>query len=110
MADISPYHIAVPEEQIDDLKQRLACAKFPPDQLEDAGWDYGSPLAHVKRLTAYWRDEFDWRKAEARLNRLPHFTTSIQCNGFESLQIHFLHQKSDVEGAIPLLFVHGCEY
>jgi hypothetical protein len=109
MADISPYQIAIPDEQLADLKQRLALAKFPQDELEGSGWDYGSPLADVERLTAYWRDQFDWRSVEAKLNQLPHFTTSIQCDGFESLQIHFLHKKSDVEAAIPLLFVHGCE-
>jgi hypothetical protein len=108
--NISFYRIAVPEEQILDLKQRLALTKFPKDELDGSGWDYGSPLADVKRLIAYWRDQFDWRKAEARLNQLPHFSTDIQCDGFESLKIHFLHKKSDVESAIPLLFVHGCEY
>jgi Epoxide hydrolase N terminus len=109
MADISPYQIVVPEEQIVDLKQRLALAKFPRDELESSGWDYGSPLSDVKALTTYWRDQFDWRKTEAQLNTLPHFTMRIQCDGFESLKIHFLHKKSDVEAAIPLLFVHGCE-
>jgi hypothetical protein len=109
MADISPYRIAVPEEQIVDLQQRLALAKFPKDELDGSGWDYGSPLSDVKELTTYWRDRFDWRKSEAKLNQLPHFTTSIQCDRFESLKIHFLHKKSDVQSAIPLLFVHGCE-
>ena len=110
MADIRPYQIAVPDEQIVDLKQRLALAKFPHDELDGAGWDYGSPLSDVKTLTAYWRDGFDWRSAEARLNQFPHFTTTIQCDGFENLKIHFLHRKSDVENAIPLLFVYGCKY
>jgi hypothetical protein len=110
MADITPYQIAVPDEQIVDLQQRLALSKFPHDELDGADWDYGSPLSDVKSLTAYWRDRFDWRKAEARLNQFPHFTTSIQCGGFERLKIHFLHKKSDVENAIPLLFVHGCKY
>ena len=82
MADITPYQIAVPEEQIIDLKQRLALAKFPKDELDGAGWDYGSPLSDIRRLSAYWRDRFDWRKAETELNRLPHFTTSVQCDGF----------------------------
>jgi hypothetical protein len=109
MADVTPFQIAVPEQQIVDLKRRLALAKFPHDELDGSGWDYGSPLADVKRLAAYWRDLFDWRKTEARLNQLPHFTTNIQCDGFESLKIHLLHKQSNVEAAIPLLFVHGCE-
>ena len=109
MADISPYQIAVPEDRITDLQHRLALAAFPPDELDGAGWDYGAPLADVKRLAAYWRDRFDWRAVEARLNQLPHFMTQIQCDGFESLKIHFLHRRSEVQEAVPLLFVHGCE-
>lgn len=107
MADIKPFTISVADGQLEDLKARLSLAKFPQDELDGAGWDYGSPLQDVKRLTAYWRDAFDWRKAEAELNQHPHFTTSIQCTGFEPLQIHFLHQRSHVANAIPLLFIHG---
>jgi Epoxide hydrolase N terminus len=107
MSDITAFEISIPDDRINDLKQRLELAKFP-DELEDAGWDYGSPLSDVKRLTAYWKDEFNWRKAEEQLNKLPQFTTNIQCDGFEDLKIHFVHKKSDVKGAIPLLFIHGC--
>ena len=109
MADISPFQIAVPEEQIVDLNRRLALAKFPQDELTPQVGITARLLADVERLTAYWRDRFDSRKAEARLNQLPQFTTSIQCDGFESLKIHFPDKQSDVEAAIPLLFVHGCE-
>lgn len=109
MAGITPYKINIPNWKLDDLSERLARAKFPEDELEGAGWDYGTPLSEVERLTAYWRDQFSWRKAEERLNRLPHFTTDIQCDGFESLKIHFIHKESDVADAIPLLFVHGCK-
>lgn len=106
MANINPYTIAVPDSQIEDLKIRLNLAKFP-DELDAAAWDLGAPLADVQRLATYWKDKFDWRKAEKTLNRFPHYTTDIQCDGFESLNIHFIHRKSGVEGAIPLLFVHG---
>lgn len=67
----------------------------------------GAPLADVKRLTAYWRESYDWRKAEKELNEVPHFVTEIQCDGFEPLDIHFIHVRSNVRGAIPLLFMHG---
>jgi pimeloyl-ACP methyl ester carboxylesterase len=67
----------------------------------------GPPLKDIQRLTSYWHQGFDWRKAEKQLNQLPHFQTSIQCEGFENLKIHFLHQKSKLKGAVPLLFVHG---
>lgn len=107
MADIKPFTISVSDEAIQDLKTRLSLAKFPADDLDGAGWDYGTPLPVVKRFVDYWRDTYDWRSAESQLNQHPHFTTTIQCEGFEPLQIHFLHQKSALENAIPLLFIHG---
>ena len=107
MASIEPYTIAVPEEQRQRLTKKLEATSFP-DELDQAGWDYGAPLADVKRLATYWRQDFDWRKQEAKLNELPNFKTAIHVDGFEPLDIHFVHQKSDVDGAIPLLFSHGC--
>ena len=107
MADVKRFTISVPDDAIEDLKTRLALAKFPHNELDGVGWDYGTPLNDVKRFVNYWRDQYDWRKTEAQLNQYPHFTTPIQCRGFESLNIHFLHQKSTVPNAIPLLFVHG---
>jgi hypothetical protein len=65
--------------------------------------------ADVKRLTGYWRNGYDWRKHEAKLNELSHFKTKIEIDGFQEVDMHFVHQKSDVKGAIPLLFVHGCK-
>jgi pimeloyl-ACP methyl ester carboxylesterase len=107
MAQISPYKISIPQEKLDRLKQKLALADFP-DELEGANWDYGAPLADIKRLTAHWHYGYDWRKAEAELNeKLPQFTVDIPVDGFETLKIHFVHQKSPVKGAIPLLFAHG---
>lgn len=106
MADIKPYTISIPSSKVEDLKKRLELATFP-DELDDAAWDMGVPLADVQRLTQYWKDEYDWRAAEAKLNEFPHFISDIQCDGFEPLAIHFLHQKSKVENAIPLLFIHG---
>lgn len=106
MADIKPYTISVDSTRIDDLKQRLSLARFP-DELDEAAWDMGAPLADVKRLSEYWMDSYDWRATEEELNKLPHFVTDIQCDGFEPLAIHFVHQPSQVKGAIPLLFIHG---
>ena len=67
----------------------------------------GVPLSDMQHLAKYWRHEFSWRKAEKKINELPHFITTIQCEGYEPLNIHFLHKKSPVKAAIPLLFVHG---
>ncbi|XP_006462427.1 hypothetical protein AGABI2DRAFT_186340 [Agaricus bisporus var. bisporus H97] len=107
MSTESPFTIAVPDEQILLLKQKLELARFP-DELEEAGWSYGAPLKDVQRLAAYWKDGFDWRKHEALLNEeLPQFTRDVEVEGFGSLNIHYVHKKSSVDSAIPLLFVHG---
>ncbi|TPX07418.1 uncharacterized protein E0L32_002112 [Thyridium curvatum] len=108
MADIKPFKIAVPDAQLDRLKQKLSLAEFPDEADFSDDWHYGVPLADIKRLAARWRDGFDWRKAEAELNQLPHFITSIPVSGHGDLQIHFVHQRgSREEGSIPLLFCHG---
>ncbi|KAI0131621.1 alpha/beta-hydrolase [Hypoxylon sp. NC0597] len=106
MAEIKPYTIKVDDRRLEDLRTRLSLAKFP-DELDEAGWDMGAPLADVKRLAKYWQESYDWREAEEELNKLPQFTTDIQCAGFEPLSIHFIHVRSEVNGAIPLLFIHG---
>jgi pimeloyl-ACP methyl ester carboxylesterase len=106
MADVKPYTISVDSSRIDDLKQRLSLARFP-DELDGAEWDMGAPLADVQRLTKHWKDSYDWEAAEKKLNQLPQFVTDIQCDGFESLAVHFVHKTSKVKGAIPLLFIHG---
>lgn len=100
-----PYTISVPEARIDDLRQRLSLARFP-DELDEAGWDYGAPLGEVKRLAEYWRTTFDWRMAESELNKFPNYISSINVDGFGELDLHFLHQPSTPD-AIPLLFCHG---
>ena len=106
MSQVKPYKISVPEERLQKLKQKLALTDFP-DELEDAEWAYGSPLSDIQRLAKYWEDGFDWRNAEAKLNEFPQYTVDIDVEGFETLSVHFLHQKSMVKGAIPLLFAHG---
>ncbi|KAJ7683466.1 Alpha/Beta hydrolase protein [Mycena rosella] len=106
MAEV-PFTIAVSSEQLDTLKQKLDATRFP-DELEDADWAYGAPLADLKRLVSRWRDGYDWRKHEALLNaELPQFTRDIVVEGFGTLNIHYVHKRSAVEDAIPLLFVHG---
>ena len=107
MAPVTPFTIAVSNDHLDRLQKKLELAEFP-DELDHAEWDYGAPLADVKRLTTYWKDEFDWRKQEADINKLPQYQTQIKVDGFEALNIHFVHQKSGNPKAIPLLFIHGC--
>ena len=106
MADIKPFKILIPNSSLEDLKLRLSLARFP-DELNDAGWEYGAPLVDVKRLTRHWRDHYNWRAAEEQLNVLPQYTTRITVEGFDALNIHFIHRRSQVANAVPLLFVHG---
>lgn len=104
------FTIAIPDERLSILQQKLALTTLP-DELEDAGWDYGAPLADIRRLLSRWKEGYDWRKYEAQLNaELPQFRRDIQVEGHGTLNIHYIHKKSEVADAIPLLFVHGCEF
>ncbi|TGO19210.1 hypothetical protein BTUL_0005g00580 [Botrytis tulipae] len=103
-----PFQISVPQAKIDTLKTKLSLAEFP-DELENAEWDMGAPLSDVKRLAKAW-EQWDWRVAEEKLNKTLEglqFTTGVEVDGFGELDVHFLWQKSEVKGAVPLLFVHG---
>lgn len=102
-----PFKVAIPENDLDALKQRLALTRFP-DELDEAKWNYGAPLADVKRLVAHWLGGYDWPASEREINKLPQFTRDIAVDGFGKLNIHYVHQKSMAENAVPLLFVHGC--
>ncbi|KAF9476537.1 alpha/beta-hydrolase [Pholiota conissans] len=101
------FQISIPDASIEALQRKLALTTLP-DELDDAGWACGAPLADIRRLVARWKDGYDWRKHEAELNaELPQFTRDIEVEGFGTLNIHYVHQKSKVADAIPLLFVHG---
>ncbi|RMZ79808.1 hypothetical protein DV738_g3221, partial [Chaetothyriales sp. CBS 135597] len=107
MPEIKPYTINVPQAKIDRLKQKLALADFPDEVTDETPWVRGPPVAEVKRLATYWANGFDWRKAEAKFNQLPQYTTEITVDNFGSFDVHFIHQRSQVPNAIPLVFVHG---
>jgi len=98
---VKRFTIAVPDAVLDDLRQRLARTRFP-DQLEGAGWDYGTELSYLRELIAYWRDSYDWRAHESSLNRLEHWMTDVR-----GLRVHFLHQRSPERDAMPLVITHG---
>ncbi len=101
MSEIRPFDITVAEEVLVDLHDRLGRTRWP-DQIPDTGWEYGTNLAYLQELCAYWRDEYDWRTHEARLQAWDHFATEI-----DGQRIHFIHAPSPVEGARPLLLSHG---
>jgi microsomal epoxide hydrolase len=98
---VVPFRINVPDRVLTDLKDRLGRTRFP-DEIEGAGWDYGTNLAYLKDLVSYWRTKYDWREQERRLNQLPQFKTTI-----DGVDIHFVHQRSSRADAIPLVFIHG---
>ncbi|CAL1713452.1 unnamed protein product [Somion occarium] len=101
-----PFALAIPDADLDILHKKLEVTRLP-DELEDARWDYGVPLDDIKRLVARWKDGFDWRASEAAINAIPQFTRDIDVEGHDTLNIHYIHQRSALDNAIPLLFVHG---
>jgi pimeloyl-ACP methyl ester carboxylesterase len=106
MTSIARFKIAIPDSNIIDLKERLSRTRYQ-DELRDVGRERGVPLADIKRIAHYRATEFDWRKAEASLNEFPQYRTSIAADCFDPVTVYFVHAKSKVQGAIPLLFIHG---
>jgi len=101
MEEINRYVIAVPQSDLDDLNDRLRRVRHT-DRGPGADGEYGVGLEPVKRLVEAWRDGYDWRAWEARLNAHPQFTTEI-----DGQNIHFLHVRSGEPGAFPLILTHG---
>jgi microsomal epoxide hydrolase len=95
------FEIRVDDSILEDLRRRLEHTRFP-DQIEGTGWEYGIPVDYLRELVEYWRDAYDWRAQEARLNQLEHFRTRI-----DGQSIHFVHARSAHADAFPLLLVHG---
>jgi pimeloyl-ACP methyl ester carboxylesterase len=95
------FHIEVPDEQIDDLRRRIAATRWPTKELVDDR-SQGVQLATLQELARYWTSEYDWRRCEARLNALPQFTTEI-----DGVEIHFIHVRSRHDDALPLIMTHG---
>ena len=99
--NIQPFYVDIPQATLDDLRERLARTRWP-DEVEGAGWDYGTNLAYLKELVAYWQHTFDWRAQEARLNQFAHFKTDM--NG---RLIHFIHERGKGPNPLPLILTHG---
>jgi pimeloyl-ACP methyl ester carboxylesterase len=98
---VRPFSIDVPDEELVELRRRIAATRWPSKELvEDRS--QGVQLATVQELARYWTTDYDWRKAEARLNALPQFTTEI-----DGVEIHFIHVRSRHENALPLIMTHG---
>ena len=98
---IRPFEIGIPQEDLDDLRRRIAATRQPSTELVDDR-SQGVQLATIQALARYWTSDYDWRACEARLNALGQFTTEI-----DGLNIHFIHVRSPHEGALPLIMTHG---
>jgi epoxide hydrolase len=101
MTEIGEFRIAIPQEALDDLHDRLNRTRWP-SEIPGLGWERGVPLHYLRRLADYWYHDYDWRTWEAKLNELPQFTTRI-----DGQQVHLLHVRSPEPGAIPLIITHG---
>ncbi|HEY0246763.1 MAG TPA: epoxide hydrolase [Gryllotalpicola sp.] len=98
---IRPFRVAVPDAEIDDLKQRLARTRWPdPETVPD--WSQGVRVENATSLVTYWEQEYDWRRCESALNGFPQFLTEI-----DGLDIHFIHITSKNPDALPLILTHG---
>ena len=99
--NVEPFRIAVPDAVLADLRERLARTRFP-DEIPGSGWTYGMNLVYLRELVGYWRDRYDWRAAEAALNRMPQFRARVG-----GLGIHFVHARGVGPAPFPLVITHG---
>jgi epoxide hydrolase len=99
--ELKPFRIEVADSALDDLCERLARTRWPERETVD-DWSQGIPLGYVQDVCEYWREGYDWRRAEAQLNATPQFHTEL-----DGLSIHFLHARSRYPHALPLLITHG---
>jgi len=96
-----PFTIDVPQATLDDLAERLAHTRWP-DEVADAGWDYGVNRDYLRELVTYWRTEFDWRAQERALNQWHHYRAEI-----DGVDIHFIHERGKGPHPLPLILTHG---
>src|SRR6188474_664953 len=96
-----PFAIQLSDEVLADLHERLGRVRWP-DEVPGSGWAYGTDLAYLKQLVEYWREGYDWRANEARLNAFGHYTVPIA-----GIDLHFIHQPGVGSDPLPLLISHG---
>lgn len=96
-----PFHLHVPDAELDRIRARVA--DYPWHEMpDDGGWAYGANLDYMKTLCAYWVDHFDWRAAEARINRFDHFKADL-----DGINLHYIHERGSGPAPMPLLITHG---
>jgi pimeloyl-ACP methyl ester carboxylesterase len=100
-SEIRPFHVEVPEEELDELRRRILATRWPERETVDDS-SQGVQLAMLRELARYWAEDYDFGRLEAKLNALPQFMTEI-----DGVDVHFIHVKADHEGALPLIMTHG---
>src|SRR5215218_283086 len=98
---VVPFRVSVPDADLADLRRRLKATRWPDKETAADQWQ-GVQLANLQELVRYWGMDYDWRKAEAKLNALPQFTTAI-----DDVDIHLIHVRSRHPSAMPLVMTHG---
>src|SRR5690242_466043 len=99
--EIQPFTIALPQQALDDLQQRLSMTRWP-DEIPRSGWRFGTNLAYLRDLVGYWQTTFDWRAQEQALNAFAHFRADIDGQG-----VHFIHARGVGPRPLPLILTHG---
>jgi pimeloyl-ACP methyl ester carboxylesterase len=101
MAQPTPFHLHIPDETLQDLRERLTRVRWP-DEPPGTPWSTGSSVAYMQELVSYWRDGFDWRAQEAALNRFQQFKVPLG-----GIELHFIHEQGNGPNPMPLLLTHG---
>ena len=96
------FQIHVAQQQLDNLRQRLALVRYPDEVAANADWRYGTNLSYLRELMTYWQSEFDWRTQEKALNQFRNYTVK-----FADVDLHFIHQPGKGPRPMPLLISHG---
>ena len=99
--------IAVPNDQLEYLHSKLELTRLSTEVSNATAWQRGTPLREIESLLHYWKTNFDWRKAEASLNRMPRRIITVEVDNFGTFEVHAIHATSTAAKAIPLLFLHG---
>ncbi len=101
MANIQPFHFEVPDEKLKQIHQRVA--DYPWHEMpDDGGWDYGTNLDYMKVFCAYWINDYDFRKHEAKINSFSHFKVKVG-----GIDLHYIHEKGSGSSPQPLIISHG---
>jgi microsomal epoxide hydrolase len=102
MSQVAPFTLSVPDDVLQDLRQRLEHVRWPDEPPTGAPWEFGTDLSYLRQMVDYWREQFDWRGQEVKLNAFPQYTASVA-----GIDLHFLHVPGVGPRPMPLLLSHG---